>query len=64
MAKAYLGVDIGTYETKGALVSADGEILASAKRAHRMLVPRPGWAEHRAEEDWWDEFASRQPRAS
>ena len=21
-----------------------------------MLVPRPGWAEHRAEEDWWDDF--------
>jgi xylulokinase len=21
-----------------------------------MLVPRPGWAEHRAEEDWWGDF--------
>ena len=58
MAKAYLGIDIGTYETKGALVAADGEVLASAKRAHRMLVPRPGWAEHRAEEDWWQDFVT------
>ena len=21
-----------------------------------MIVPRPGWAEHRAEEDWWRDF--------
>jgi xylulokinase len=58
MTRAYLGVDVGTYETKGALVAAGGEVLASAKRAHRMIVPRPGWAEHRADEDWWDEFAA------
>ncbi|MCY0093780.1 FGGY-family carbohydrate kinase [Hoeflea ulvae] len=28
----------------------------SAARAHEMIVPRPGWAEHRAEEDWWGDF--------
>ena len=56
--KAYLGVDIGTYESKGALVDSDGQVIASAARAHRMIVPQPGWAEHRAEEDWWGEFAS------
>lgn len=27
--------------------------MATAVRPHRMLVPQPGWAEHRAEEDWW-----------
>ena len=21
-----------------------------------MLVPQPGWAEHRPREDWWDDF--------
>ena len=21
-----------------------------------MIVPQPGWAEHRAGEDWWDDF--------
>jgi xylulokinase len=21
-----------------------------------MIIPRPGWAEHRAEEDWWGDF--------
>lgn len=48
-----LGVDIGTYASKGVLVDADGRILASAERQHAMLVPRPGWAEHRPREDWW-----------
>jgi len=51
-----LGIDIGTYESKGVLVDAEGVIHAQAKRAHKMLVPQPGWAEHRAEEDWWGDF--------
>jgi xylulokinase len=52
----YLGVDIGTFESKGVLVDEAGQIVASAARAHKMLVPQPGWAEHRAEEDWWGDF--------
>ena len=51
-----LGIDIGTYETKGVLVDADGQIKAQAARAHEMLVPEPGWAEHRPEQDWWGDF--------
>ncbi|WP_372574577.1 FGGY-family carbohydrate kinase [Ruegeria jejuensis] len=51
-----LGIDIGTYETKGVLVDTDGVIHAQANRAHKMLVPEPGWAEHRPEEDWWGDF--------
>jgi xylulokinase len=54
--KVYLGVDVGTYESKGALVGADGTILASAVRSHQLIVPQAGWAEHRAEEDWWGDF--------
>ncbi len=51
-----LGVDIGTFESKGVLVAGDGTIVASAARAHEMLVPHPGWAEHRPNEDWWGDF--------
>jgi xylulokinase len=54
--KAYLGIDIGTFESKGVLVDAGGTVIASAARPHKMLVPQPGWAEHRAEEDWWGDF--------
>ncbi|OYU39806.1 MAG: carbohydrate kinase [Pseudorhodobacter sp. PARRP1] len=51
-----LGVDIGTFETKGVLVDGTGVIVAQATRSHKMLVPQSGWAEHRAEEDWWGDF--------
>lgn len=51
-----LGIDIGTYETKGVLVDNEGSVHATASRAHKMLVPEPGWAEHRPEEDWWGDF--------
>src|SRR5690606_33546682 len=56
--KHYLGIDIGTYESKGVLVGETGRIVASAARPHRMLVPQPGWAEHRPREDWWDDFCA------
>lgn len=48
-----LGIDIGTFESKGVLVDRAGAIVASAATPHKMIVPQPGWAEHRAEEDWW-----------
>lgn len=51
-----LGVDIGTFETKAVLVDSAGAIVAQATRAHKMLVPQSGWAEQRAEEDWWGDF--------
>ncbi|MFT4960193.1 MAG: xylulokinase, partial [Paracoccaceae bacterium] len=51
-----LGVDIGTFETKAMLVDGDGRIIASAKRGHEMIVPQAGWAEHRADLDWWGDF--------
>lgn len=52
----YLGIDIGTFESKGVLVDTEGRIVASAAKPHKMIVPQPGWAEHRADEDWWDDF--------
>ncbi len=53
-----LGVDIGTYESKGVLVDTSGHVVATATRPHTMLVPQPGWAEHRPDEDWWGDFAA------
>ncbi len=52
----YLGIDIGTFESKGVLVDGEGAIVATAARPHKMIVPQPGWAEHRPREDWWDDF--------
>jgi len=52
----YLGIDVGTFESKGVLVDQAGTIVASAAKPHKLIVPQPGWAEHRAREDWWDDF--------
>ena len=49
-----LGIDVGTYGSKAVLADGQGRIRAQAERAHEMIVPRPGWAEHRADADWWD----------
>ena len=46
----------GLTSSKGVLVDADGYVLASAARPHDLIVPRAGWAEHRAEQDWWGDF--------
>lgn len=54
----YLGIDIGTFESKGVLVDGAGAVLAGATRPHGMLVPRPGFAEHRPKQDWWGDFCS------
>ena len=51
-----LGVDIGTFESKGVLVDGEGTIVAQAAQPHQMIVPQPGWAEHRPDEDWWGDF--------
>ena len=52
----YLGIDIGTFESKGVLIADDGAILATASKPHGLQVPHAGWAEHRPREDWWDDF--------
>ena len=56
MSKYFLGIDIGTYETKGVIVSKTGEIISQAAKKHEMIVPQSGWAEHRPIEDWWNDF--------
>lgn len=59
MIKNYLlGVDIGTYESKGVLVNLNGEIVSSYSVSHNLLVPQKGWAEHDAEKVWWKEFCT------
>jgi len=53
-----LGIDIGTFESKGVLVDATGAIIARAAQPHDMIVPQPGWAEHRPDQDWWGDFVA------
>lgn len=53
-----LAVDIGTTNSKGAIITTNGDIIASASRRHGISHPHPGWAEHDADLIWWNEFVS------
>lgn len=53
-----LGVDIGTFESKGVLVDENGVIIAQSSHPHEMLVPQAGWAEHVPDQDWWGDFVT------
>lgn len=52
----YLGIDIGTFESKGMLIDGDGNTAATSSRAHLMESPEPGYAEHDANTAWWGDF--------
>lgn len=54
---ATVGVDIGTSSSKGVLVSATGDVLATATREHSVDRPSPGFVEMDAR-IWWDEFVA------
>jgi xylulokinase len=56
MSELLLGIDIGTYSSKGVLCRPDGSILAEARADHDMSIPKPGYAEHDADEVWWADF--------
>jgi len=60
MSKSFLlGVDIGTYSSKGVLVEAEtGAVVADHIIEHALSMPKPGWVEHDAEQTWWGEFVS------
>ena len=58
MAKYYMGIDIGTFESKGTIVDENARIIAAHTCPHKMEIPHPGYAEHDAEQTWWGEFCT------
>jgi xylulokinase len=54
--KYLIGIDIGTYESKGVLTDQSGRILAQETAPHDLAIPRQGWAEHDADEVWWSDL--------
>lgn len=55
--KYFIGIDIGTYETKGTLADINGKVIKTAKRRHSIIIPQPGFAEHDPNL-WWSECCS------
>lgn len=52
----FLGIDIGTYESKGTLIDAQGRVICDLTVGHGLEMPQPGWYEHDAEAVWWGDF--------
>lgn len=55
MSQLYLGIDVGTYSSKGVLVDLEGKIIKSHVVEHTMDIPQPGWAEQNADQVWWND---------
>ncbi len=53
MGQLLLGIDVGTYSSKGVLVEPGGTVLKSQVVDHEMAIPHPGWAEQDADAVWW-----------
>ena len=51
--QVFLGLDVGTSGVKAILVSATGEVAASAITPLTLSTPQPGWAEQDPAA-WWD----------
>ncbi|MEO1289148.1 MAG: FGGY family carbohydrate kinase, partial [Chloroflexota bacterium] len=55
MPELLLGIDIGTYSSKGVLTRPNGEILKTHVVQHTMDIPQQGWAEQDADAVWWSD---------
>jgi len=53
-----LGIDVGTYSSKGVLVTTEGEVAAEHIAPHGLSMPRPGFFEHDADGVWWHDLVA------
>lgn len=54
--KYYMGIDTGTYETKGVLLDEMGNVVAESHAPHEPENPRPNFFENDVEGVWWRDF--------
>ncbi|HAF63175.1 MAG TPA: carbohydrate kinase [Anaerolineaceae bacterium] len=54
--KYFMGIDIGTYESKGVLIDENCKIIASYRVPNTLENPEPQFFEHDAETEWWGNF--------
>ena len=52
----FMGIDTGTYESKGVIVDSDFNIVVDHAVPHGMENPHPNHFEHDAEKVWWADF--------
>ncbi|WP_293910502.1 FGGY-family carbohydrate kinase [Deinococcus sp.] len=52
-----MGIDVGTYSSKGVLTDLHGTVIKSSVVPHGVSFPQPGWAEQDADAVWWSDAA-------
>lgn len=52
----FMGIDTGTFASKGVIIDADANVIAESSAEHGMENPKPGYYEHDAEAVWWHDF--------
>ena len=58
MTRLFLGIDVGTFETKGVLVDDTGVVVAGASRRHDISTPEQSRVEQDADGIWWADFCA------
>ena len=54
----YIGIDIGTSQSKGVIIDQTCRIVHQVSVGHTMEHPRPGFYEHDAQQVWWGDFCT------
>ena len=52
----FMGVDIGTFESKGIIIDGQCNVIATHTEKHDIENPQPNFFEHDAEKIWWGDF--------
>ncbi len=58
MKNYFMGIDVGTGQSKGVICDEDGNIVAKATRDHKTIETQKGYFEHDADEIWYGELCS------
>lgn len=58
MSGLLLGIDVGTYSSKGVLVDPTGAVVGQATVAHGIDMPAPGHVEQDADGVWWHDVVA------
>lgn len=56
MKQYFVGIDIGTFSSRGMLLDSEYRVVADVSTPHTMDNPQPGWFEHDAEAVWWKDL--------
>ncbi len=54
--KYFLGMDVGTYESKGVLIDENAKVISVKSVSHGLENPKPNYFEHDAEKVWYNDI--------